>query len=160
MPPKGSVRHGFVDGDPYEPEFDYSYDGVMRSYEASLKRLGRARVDLLLAHDLGRVTRGDEHGRHLQDFLAGGYRAMRDLKDQGQIDAIGLGVNEVAICEDVLKAVDLDVILLAGRYTLLEQTPLEHFFPLCAQKGISVIAAAPFNSGILIEGGRKGAHYN
>lgn len=159
-PPAGTVRHGFVDGDPYEPVFDYSYDGILRSFENSLKRLRRERVDILLAHDLGEVTHGADHARHYRDFLNGGYRAMCDLKAEGRIRAIGLGVNEVAICEAVLADADLDVVLLAGRYTLLEQTPLEHFFPLCERKGVSVIAAAPFNSGILIEGARAGACYN
>lgn len=159
-PPKDTVRHGFVDGDPYEPVFDYSYDGVMRSFDASLMRLQREHIDILLAHDLGEVTHGPEHPRHYRDFLEGGYRAMTELKAQGRIKAIGLGVNEVAICETLMSDVDLDVVLLAGRYTLLEQSPLETFFPLCAQKGVSVIAAAPFNSGILIEGAKKGACYN
>ncbi|MFT4089749.1 MAG: aldo/keto reductase [Asticcacaulis sp.] len=159
-PPVGTLRHGFVDGDPYEPEFDYSYDGVLRSFEDSLKRLGRERIDILLAHDLGQVTHGDAHAQHYRDFMNGGYRAMCELKAQGLVQAIGLGVNEVAICEEVLQDADLDVVLLAGRYTLLEQSPLERFFPLCADRGVSVIAAAPFNSGILIEGPKQGAHYN
>lgn len=159
-PPEGTIRHGFVDGDAYEPVFDYSYDGIMRSFDASLARMQRERIDILLAHDLGEVTHGADHARHYRDFLEGGYRAMSDLKAEGRIKAIGLGVNEVAICETLLSDVDLDVVLLAGRYTLLEQSPLETFFPLCARKGVSVIAAAPFNSGILIEGARKGACYN
>ncbi|WP_443751224.1 aldo/keto reductase [Asticcacaulis solisilvae] len=151
-PVPGTERHGFVDGDPFEPEFDYSYDGVMAAFEDSRKRLKGARVSVLLAHDIGRVTHGDDHARHLKDFLDGGYRAMRALKDQGVIDTIGLGVNEWQICEEILAHADLDVVLLAGRYTLLEQTALDSFLPLCVRRKVSVLAAGPFNSGILTGG--------
>ena len=90
-------RHGFVDADPFEPHFDYGHDAVLRSFESSQKRLRRDRIDLLLAHDIGRLTHGDAHEDHLAAFLDGGYRAMRDLKDAGAIGAIGIGVNEVAL---------------------------------------------------------------
>jgi len=151
-PPPGTERHGFIDGDPFEPEFDYSYDGVMSAFEDSQRRLKGARVSVLLAHDIGRVTHGDDHAHHFKAFLDGGYRAMRDLRDQGVIDAIGLGVNEWQICEEVLAHADLDVVLLAGRYTLLEQTALDSFLPLCERRKVSVLAAGPFNSGILSGG--------
>lgn len=151
-PPRGTERHGFVDGDPFEPEFDYSYDGVMQAFEDSRKRLKGAHVSLLLAHDIGRATHGDDHARHFKAFLDGGYRAMRALKDQGAVDAIGLGVNEWQICEEVLSHADLDTILLAGRYTLLEQTALDSFLPLCQRRKVAVLAAGPFNSGILSGG--------
>jgi D-threo-aldose 1-dehydrogenase len=150
--PPGTERHGFIDGDPFEPHFDYSYDGVMRSFESSRKRLKRERIDILLAHDLGRQTHGADAPAHLKAFLEGGYKAMRDLKDQGLIGAIGLGVNEWQVCEDVMAHADLDVVLLAGRYTLLEQGALESFLPLCEARGVSVIAGGPFNSGILTGG--------
>lgn len=151
-PAKGTERHGFIDGDPFEPEFDYSYDGVMAAFEDSQKRLKGARVSRLLAHDIGRATHGDDHPRHLKAFLEGGYRAMRELKDQGVIESIGLGVNEWQICEEVLGHADLDVVLLAGRYTLLEQTALDSFLPLCQRRKVAVLAAGPFNSGILSGG--------
>ena len=161
-PPPGTVRHGFVDGDAYEPVFDYTYDGVMRSFEGSLQRLKRDRVDILLAHDLGRETHGPGHERHLKDFLEGGYRAMCSLKEAGLVGAIGLGVNEWQVCADVMPHTDLDVFLLAGRYTLLEQTALESFLPECQQRNISIIVGGPYNSGILIEGIKPGlvTHYN
>lgn len=152
-PPPGTERHGFVDGDPFEPHFDYSYDGVMQSFEDSCKRLGRDSVDMLFAHDLGAVTHGDAHPTHLRVFLHGGYRAMAELKAAGRTRAIGLGVNEWQVCEEVLGHADLDVVLLAGRYTLLEQTALDSFLPLCQRKGVSVLAAAPFNSGVITGGG-------
>ena len=151
-PPAGTERHGFIDGDPFEPHFDYSYDGVMRAFESSLKRLNREHIDILLAHDLGSQTHGADAPTHLRAFLDSGYRAMRDLKDQGRIGAIGLGVNEWLVCEEIMAQVDLDAVLLAGRYTLLEQGALESFLPLCESKGVSVIVGGPFNSGILIGG--------
>ena len=156
LPAPGTERHGFVDGDPFEPHFDYSYDGVHQSFEASLKRLGRDRIDILLAHDLGTTTHGDDAPAHLKAFLDGGYRALTELKDSGRIGAIGLGVNEWQVCDAVLRHADLDVVLLAGRYTLLEQSPLDHFLPLCATRGVAVIAGGPYNSGVLT----GGAHYN
>ncbi len=160
--PPGTERHGFIDGDPFMPEFDYSYDGVMRAFEDSQKRLGRETIDILLAHDLGEETHGAEAGHHMKAFLNGGYIAMRALKDQGLVGAIGLGVNECRVCEQVMSHADIDAILLAGRYTLLEQTPLEGFLPLCASKKVSIILGGPYNSGILVEGIREGvvAHYN
>lgn len=150
-------RHGFVDAYPFEPVFDYTYDGVMRSFDESLRRLGRQRIDILLAHDLGVATHGADHPRHLRDFLEGGYRAMRRLKEDGLVSAIGLGVNEWQICETVLGHADFDVFLLAGRYTLLDQTALQSFLPLCEKRGCSIIIGGPFNSGILATGIRKGA---
>lgn len=142
-------RHGYVDGDPYEPRFDYSADGIHRSFQSSLARLRRDRIDILLAHDLGRATHGAAHDRHRRAFLDGGYRAMRELKDAGAIDAIGIGVNEVAICLDLIAKVELDVILLAGRYTLLDSEAGERLIPECARRGIQLIIGGVYNSGIL-----------
>lgn len=152
-------RHGFVDGAPFEPVFDYGYDAVMRSYEDSLKRLGGDRIDILLAHDLGRRTHGEDHPARLREFFEGGYRAMRALRDSGAVGAIGLGVNEQAVCEEALGHGDFDVFLLAGRYTLLEQAALDGFLPLCLKRGVRIIVGGPFNSGVLVEDA-AGAHYN
>ncbi|ESQ83504.1 hypothetical protein AEAC466_12575 [Asticcacaulis sp. AC466] len=149
-PPPGTERHGFIDGDPFDVAFDYSAAGIGRSFEDSLKRLGVDRIDLLLVHDLGRATHGPDADRHMRDFLDGGYRAMADLKASGRVGAIGMGVNEWQVCEDVMAHCDLDAVLLAGRYTLLEQTALDSFLPLCDRKGVSVIVGGPFNSGVLI----------
>ncbi|KSB90363.1 pyridoxal 4-dehydrogenase [Caulobacter vibrioides] len=154
-------RHGFVDAAPFESVFDYGYDGVMRAFEDSLRRLRRDRVDVLLAHDLGRETHGQAHAGHMRDFLDGGYRAMRELKDAGIVGAIGLGVNEQAVCDEALDHVDLDVFLLAGRYTLLEQTALDGFLPRCLARGVGIIVGGPFNSGALVEApGGAPIHYN
>lgn len=144
----GGERQGFVDADPFEPHFDYSHDAVLRSFDSSQERLRRDRIDLLLAHDLGMLTHGTQHEAHLTDFLDGGYRAMRDLCDQGTIGAIGIGVNEVAICEELLDRVELDVILIAGRYTLLDRGAAQ-LLDRCAAMGVKVIVGGPYNSGIL-----------
>lgn len=144
-------REGFVDAAPFASVFDYSYDGVMSAFEASLRRLRRDQVDILLAHDLGTMTHGAAHAERLREFLDGGYRAMVELRNTGCVRAIGLGVNEQAVCDTVLDHVDLDVILLAGRYTLLEQTPLDSFLPRCLERNVGVIIGGPFNSGALVE---------
>ncbi|MDI1366531.1 MAG: aldo/keto reductase [bacterium] len=154
------ARHGFVDAAPFEPVFDYGYDAVMRSHAASLARLGRDRIDILLAHDLGRRTHGDQHPARLRDFFEGGYRAMRELRDSGAVGAIGLGVNEYEVCEEALAHGDFDVFLLAGRYTLLDQSALDRFLPLCAKRGVRIIIGGPFNSGVLVEGSGRPLHYN
>ncbi len=147
-----AVRHGFADAPPLEPKFDYSYDGVMRSFDASLQRLQREHIDLLLAHDLGPLTHGADHPARFREFMEGGYRAMNELKAAGRVAAIGLGTNEWQICEAALKHGDFDGFLLAGRYTLLEQGACDSFLPLCARRGASVILGGPFNSGILATG--------
>lgn len=140
-------RHGFVGAAPFEPVFDYSYDGVMRSFEASLKRLKRDHVDVLLAHDLGAVTHGEDDAARRRQFFDGGYKAMCALRDSGAVGVIGLGVNEWEICDAALDEGDFDVFLLAGRYTLLEQTALDRFLPRCAARDVSIIVGGPFNSG-------------
>ncbi len=147
-----SVRHGFADAPPLEPVFDYTYDGVMRSFEASLKRLQVEQIDILLAHDLGPLTHGADHPEKFREFMDGGFLAMNKLKSEGLVKAIGLGANEWQICDAALKHGDFDGFLLAGRYTLLEQTACETFLPLCARRNASVILGGPFNSGILATG--------
>lgn len=161
------VRHGFVSAPALEPVFDYSYDGVMRSFDESLKRLGTT-IDILFAHDLGPLTHGADHPRRFREFMDGGYRAMAELKAAGQVKAIGLGTNEWQICEAALKLGDFDGFLLSGRYSLLEQSACETFLPLCAQRGVSVILGGAFNSGILATGvatpaiasGKQPVYYN
>jgi len=151
-----SLRHGFAGAEPFEPVFDYSYDAVMRSFAESCDRLGRDHIDLLLAHDLGSVTHGEDHPAHYRAFLEGGYRAMRELRDAGVVKAIGLGVNEWQICQQAMGDAEFDLFLLAGRYTLLEQNALDSFLPACAARGIGIIVGGPYNSGILA----GGAHFN
>lgn len=153
----GGERHGFVDAAPFEPRFDYSYEGVMRSFEESRGRLRRDRIDILYAHDLGRVTHGADHDRRFAEFIEGGYRAMRELRVSGDVGAIGIGANEWQVCEEAMRAGDFDLFLLAGRYTLLEQTALDSFLPECTNRGVSVVIGGPYNSGILATGTKSGA---
>ena len=141
---------GMIDPLPFNVVYDYSYDGIMRAYEDDLQRLGLERIDILLAHDIGEMQHGAENARHFRDLAEGGYRAMEELRRAGLVKAIGLGVNENAVCMDALGIGDWDVFLLAGRYTLLEQTPLDALFPACAAAGTTIICGGPFNSGILV----------
>src|SRR5690554_729313 len=156
------IRYGFVVAPVLEPVFDYSYDAVMRSFHASLKRLQCDRIDILLAHDLGEVTHGAAHPARFREFMDGGYRAMQELRDNGLVGAIGLGANEWQVCEQALAHGDFDGFLLAGRYTLLEQSAAESFLPLCARRKVSVIVGGVFNSGILASGvnGKGPFYYN
>jgi D-threo-aldose 1-dehydrogenase len=150
------ARQGFVSPEPFESVFDYSYDAVMRSYEASRVRLGRD-IDVLYVHDLGRRAHGDQHPKRFAEFMDGGYRALRQLRDGGAVRAVGLGVNEWEVCEQALAHGDFDIMLLAGRYTLLEQGALETFLPLCARRNVSIVIGGPYNSGILAHDSRQGA---
>ncbi|MEM1238115.1 MAG: aldo/keto reductase [Pseudomonadota bacterium] len=140
---------GMIDPLPFNVIYDYSYDGIMRAFEDNLQRLGLDRIDILLAHDIGAFTHGQENARHFKDLAEGGYRAMDELRRAGKVKAIGLGVNENEVCQDALRIGDWDVFLLAGRYTLLEQTPLDTLFPACQAVGTTIICGGPFNSGIL-----------
>jgi len=155
-----SVRYGFADAPALTPVFDYSYDGVMRSFESSLERLGRDSVDIIWAHDLGAVTHGREHPKRWREFMEGGYPAMEKLRAEGRVKAIGLGANEWEVCEQALAECSMDGFLLAGRYTLLEQGALNGFLPLCARRGVTVVLGGPFNSAILARGvSGSGPHY-
>ena len=141
---------GMVDPLPFHVIYDYSYDGIMRSFEDGLQRLGLDRIDILLAHDIGEFQHGQENNRHFHDLKNGGYKAMAELREQGSVKAIGLGVNENQVCLDALEIGRWDVFLLAGRYTLLEQTSLTSLFPACEVAGTSIICGGPFNSGLLV----------
>jgi len=145
---------GWQDPLPFVDVFDYTYDAIMRSHADSLQRLGLASVDVLYVHDIGVMTHGEERHRLLWDQLAnqGGYKALRELRDAGTIKAIGLGVNEWQVLMDALALGDWDVFLLAGRYTLLEQTSLRPFLETCLKRNASVVCGGPFNSGILVGG--------
>jgi len=134
--------------------FDYSADGVRRSLEASLARLGLERVDILYVHDLEARTHGPGgYEARWRELLGGGWRALDDLRASGAVAAIGLGVNEAAPCERMLAELDPDLFLLAGRYTLLEQAPLHGLLPACERRGAGVVIGGPFNSGVLVRDG-------
>jgi len=145
---------------PFEPVFDYSGAGVRRSLEDSLQRLGANRLDIVLVHDIGELTHGSDHRRHWQAFIeGGGLRELEAMKREGHVGAIGLGVNESQIVLDVLEHADLDCCLIAGRYTLLEQTALS-LLERCLERKVGVIIGGPFNSGLLAARDRVAARYN
>jgi len=157
------LRHGYATPMPFEPVFDYSYDAVMRSYEASLHRLGLSRIGILYIHDIGRMTHGDENTARMTELTkGGGLKALEDLRASKAISGFGMGVNEVPVCLEVMDHARLDVILLAGRYTLLEQTPLDDLFPRCQAAGTAIVVGGPYNSGILAIGTKTSAplYYN
>jgi len=156
------MRHGFCSPMPFSPEYDYSYDGVLRSFEDSLQRLGLASIDIALVHDIGELTHGDANSAHWKAFADGGYRALEELRSAGQLRAIGLGVNEWQICEAAMEIGKFDCFLLAGRYTLLEQTSLATFMPKCAEHGATLIVGGAYNSGILATGvrGKRTPYYD
>lgn len=144
-------------------DFDYSYDGVMRSHADSLKRLNQDRIDILLVHDIDEPTHGSREAsnRRIRElFDRGGFRALEELRTAGVVKAIGAGVNEVPVCETLLEMGDFDCLLLASRYTLLEQEALDRVLPLCEKRDVGMILGGPFNSGILATGPIEGARYN
>ncbi|MCO6048390.1 aldo/keto reductase [Mesorhizobium sp. RP14(2022)] len=153
---------GFVDPLPFKLTYDYSYDAIMRSVEFSYARLGLNRIDILYVHDIGSYTHGPEKTEeHLRQLIeGGGIRALEELKKAGTIHAFGLGVNETQICLDVMARADIDCILLAGRYTLLDRTAEDKLLPLCREKGTSLVIGGVFNSGILATGPVPGAHFD
>lgn len=161
-PPRPSVKEGgiFTGELPFLPTFDFGYDATMRSFEDSLQRLGLNRVDVLLIHDCDEWSQGARYAEALRTVERGALKALEKLKAEGTIGAFGAGVNQVEACERLMDLGPFDVFMLAGRYTLLEQGGLETFLPRCLREGVSVIAAAPYNSGILATGAVPDARYN
>jgi D-threo-aldose 1-dehydrogenase len=161
-PQKRSGQGAFFETPSRRERFDYSYDGVMRSLEFSLERLGLDHVDIVYGHDVDVATHGSKEAADLRikEFMSGGYRALDRLRASGAVKAIGAGINEWQIAERLAHAGDFDVFLLAGRYTLLEQEALTSFLPLCEEKKIAVVIGSPFNSGILATGVKADTHYN
>ncbi len=142
--------------------YDYSYDGVMRSVEFSLERMGVDRIDILYAHDLDVFNHGTQAALddRISELMAGGYRALLRMRDEGVITAFGAGVNEWQPCARLAELGDFDLFLLAGRYTLLEQEALDSFLPLAQARGIGIVIGGPYNSGVLATGAKPGAFYN
>jgi D-threo-aldose 1-dehydrogenase len=159
---RGSFPSGpWVDPAPFRAEFDYSYDGVMRQVEDSLQRLCMDRIDILLIHDIDVRNHGPEgQPVRFREAMTGAYPALKKLRDEGVVRAIGVGVNEAEVCVAALREADLDCILLAGRYTLLEQDPLDDLLPLCTERRVAVILGGVFNSGVLAKGVAEGVRYN
>ena len=152
----------FFDTPNRQEVYDYSYDGVMRSFEASFERTGLDRFDILFVHDVDIFTHGSKEASdaRIEEFMKGGYYAMLSLRDQGVIKAFGGGINEWQVCETLARRGDFDLFLLAGRYTLLEQEALSSFLPLCIGRGIGIVLGGPYNSGILARGPSDEAQYN
>lgn len=143
-------------GLPFDYRFDYTYDGIMRSYEQSLMRLGLNRIEMLLIHDLDIAEIGsrDLVDHHFRDLERSGWRALETLRDHGEVRALGAGVNILGTIPEMLKRFDLDFVLVAMPYTLLDQAPLDEEFPLCADRGVGIVIGSPFASGILVTGTR------
>jgi D-threo-aldose 1-dehydrogenase len=151
----------FVGGQPHRAVVDYSYDGTMRSVEQSLLRLSTDRIDLLLIHDVDVWTHGaDAIEARFREAMDGAYVALDKLRGEGVVAGIGVGVNEADMCVRFANAGRFDAMLLAGRYSLLEQPALSEFLPLAEQQGIGVMLGGVFNSGILATGAISGAKYN
>jgi len=140
----------FPDAPPLNPVFDFSYDGVMRSVEESVSRLGIERIDILHIHD------PDDH---FAEALSEAYPALDRLRAEGTITAVGAGMNQAEMLARFAREANFDCFLLAGRYTLLDQVGLKELLPLCAERGIAIIAGGVFNSGILADP-TPGTHYN
>lgn len=131
---------GYVDTPPRAREWDFSEAGIRASIEASLDRLGLDRIDVALLHD------PDEHER---EVYRTGYGALARLRDEGVVGAIGAGMNQSAMLARFVRDFDLDVVLCAGRYTLLDQSALADLLPQCARRGTSVLIGGVYNSGLL-----------
>jgi D-threo-aldose 1-dehydrogenase len=155
-------RGWWAGGLEFKAVYDYSYDGAMRSFEQSMMRLGTPNIDVLLIHDVDIWTHGtrEAYEHRMLEAMAGAYKALYELREQGVIKAIGVGVNEVESCQRFAQRGDFDCFLLAGRYTLLEQGALDEFFPLCEKQNIGIMLGGPYNSGILATGAIPGAKYN
>jgi D-threo-aldose 1-dehydrogenase len=145
---------------PYRMTFDYSYDGALRQFESSLKRLRTDHIEIAFIHDVDVAHHGASQPGLFAEAMSGSYRALLELREQGVVRAIGVAVNEADVCMAAAEQGDFDCFLLAGRYTLLEQKPLTDLLPLCEERHLAVVMGGVFNSGILATGAREGALYN
>ena len=145
---------------PFRPVFDFSYDGIMKSYEHSIQRLGLDRIDLLLMHDIGRFSQKDNHDQTMRQALDGGLRALEELRSSGAVRGIGVGVNEWQVLDELMNHARFDMFLLANRYTLLDQAVLDHFLPRVQREGVGLVIGAALNSGILLTGAVPGAQFD
>jgi D-threo-aldose 1-dehydrogenase len=151
---------GDSDSNALKVQYDYSAEGVRTSFEASLERLGLDRIDILLCHDIDTWTHHEGQPAIYEAARSGALRALAELREQGVIGAWGLGVNEWQVCDRVLDEFEPDCFLLAGRFTLLEQEPLEALLPRCVEREVSVIIGGPYNSGLLANADRAEATYD
>ncbi|QJE01062.1 aldo/keto reductase [Massilia forsythiae] len=156
--PGGDIAAPFVSSLPFKRVLDYTADGVRRAVEDSLQRLALGHIDIAYVHDLSIEALGDgfEHQFRIAAGPGGAFEGMTKLREEGTIKAWGLGVNTIEPCLRALRGSDPDIFLLAGRYTLMETTPLQELFPLCLERGAHVVLGGPFNSGFLA----GGEHYD
>ena len=154
----GEIAAPFVGALPFKRVIDYTADGARRSVEDSLQRMALASIDIVYVHDLSPDFFGDQFDHYFRIAAGpgGAFEGLMRLRDEGTIKAWGMGVNTVEPCLRALRQSDPDIFLLAGRYTLMETTPLAGFFPLCARRGAHVVLGGPFNSGFLA----GGEHYD
>jgi D-threo-aldose 1-dehydrogenase len=150
----------WVDGLSFEWHFDYSYDGTMRWIEDSLQRMGLEHIDIALIHEVDVYTHGSRQSEVFEAAMSGAAKALLRLRDEGVIKSIGVGVNECEVAQEAIERNDFDCLLLAGRYTLLEQDALDALLPMCEERQVSVIVGGGYNSGILATGAVPGAMYN
>ena len=151
---------GFVGAPAHVIEYDYSYDGVRRSLDASLERLRLDAVDIVFIHDVNRKYHGDAVHRRLAEALDGACRALAQLRSEGVIKAFGPATKDLDIATQFVERADVDCLMLPARCTLLDDSGARELLPLCANRGVSVLAAAPFDSGILATGAVAGATYD
>ena len=142
-------RHGFHSAEPWSPRFDYSGSAMTRSIEESCRRLRIDRIDIAFIHDIGAATHGARNDDHMAQLMGSGLAALARLRDDGVIGAIGVGVNDTAAAADMIDTGMMDVVLLAGRYTLLEHAASASFLARCAAEDVALVLGGPFNSGIL-----------
>jgi D-threo-aldose 1-dehydrogenase len=153
-PAAARAQHGYVEIPPFRQHWDYSAKGVRRSLEDSLQRLGLARLDAVFIHDCDQINHGDNYRNVIDQVVTEAIPELQKMKREGLLRAIGLGVNGTQVCLDVLARAELDCLLLAGRYTLLDQAGLPELLPLCVKRGVRIAIGGVFNSGILATGVR------
>ncbi|HEY2926917.1 MAG TPA: aldo/keto reductase, partial [Albitalea sp.] len=153
--------HGYVDVLPFVQQWDYSAAGTRRSLEDSLQRLGLARIDVVYVHDLDATTHGERAAQVQRQVLDETLPTLQQLKREGVIGALGLGVNDVQVVLDVMRHTDIDALMLAGRYSLLDHAALPELLPQCVARGVRIALGGVFNSGILATGtGHGPASFN
>jgi D-threo-aldose 1-dehydrogenase len=160
-PSAAADQHGFQAALPFTQRFDYSYDATLRSLEDSAQRLGLARIDIVYIHDIDDFTHGSaDQPARFREAMEGAYRALERLRAARAVRAIGLGVNDTQVCLDAARHGDFDGFLLAGRYTLLDQSAHAELLPLCLVRNLKLVIGGPYNSGILATGAVPGARYD
>lgn len=145
---------------PFNPVYDYGYDAAMRSHDDSLQRMGLDRFDVLLIHDTGVAEHGDRQPEVFKEAIGGAAKALAKLRDEGAVGSIGMGTNEWEVAQAAIEAADFDTMLVAGRYTLLEQHSAKTFLPLCEKRGVNLMLGGVFNSGLLVSPDIKEAMWN